>query len=99
MPLIIFGLVLSVPLIVFGATLIITLLQRFPILVWAGAALLGWIAGTLIVEDPGWMKLFADYQLLLNHVAGGVVGVAVVLGIAVVLRRRETPEEEEGAAT
>ena len=99
MPLIVFGLVLSVPLIVFGATLIITLLQRFPILVWAGAGLLGWIAGTLIVEDPGWMKLFADMPLLLNHIGGGVVGVAVVLGIATVLRRREKPEEEEGAAT
>ena len=41
MALIIFGLVISVPLIIFGATLIITLLQRFPVLVWAGAALLG----------------------------------------------------------
>lgn len=50
--LIIFGLVISIPLIVAGATLIMTLLTRFPILVWAGAALLGWIAGELIMEDP-----------------------------------------------
>ncbi len=50
--LIIFGLVISIPLIVAGATLIMKLLARFPALVWAGAALLGWIAGQLIMEDP-----------------------------------------------
>ncbi|MEO8652084.1 MAG: TerC family protein [Hyphomicrobiaceae bacterium] len=50
--LIIFGLVISIPLIVAGATLIMKLLTRFPALVWAGAALLGWIAGELIMEDP-----------------------------------------------
>ena len=48
--LIIFGLAISIPLIVAGATLIMALLTRFPVLVWAGAALLGWIAGELIVE-------------------------------------------------
>jgi YjbE family integral membrane protein len=50
--LIIFGLVISIPLIVAGATLIMMLLTRFPFLVWAGAALFGWIAGELIMEDP-----------------------------------------------
>lgn len=49
--LILFGLLLSIPLIMFGATLIIGLLTRYPILVWAGAALLGWIAGELIVSE------------------------------------------------
>ena len=49
--LIIFGLAISIPLIVAGATLIMALLTRYPILVWAGAALLGWIAGELIVDD------------------------------------------------
>lgn len=51
--LIIFGLVISVPLIVFGATLVMWLLTKFPILVWAGAALLGWIAGEMIIQDQG----------------------------------------------
>jgi hypothetical protein len=52
MTLIVFGLAISIPLIVAGATLIMALLTRFPILVWAGAGLLGWIAGELMVEDP-----------------------------------------------
>jgi YjbE family integral membrane protein len=49
--LIVMGLLISIPLVVFGATLIVELLTRFPILVWAGAALLGWIAGELMVSD------------------------------------------------
>jgi YjbE family integral membrane protein len=47
-----FGLLISIPLIVAGATLIMALLHKFPILVWAGAGLLGWIAGELLMEDP-----------------------------------------------
>ena len=52
MPLIIFGIGLSVPLIVFGSTLMLRLLTRFPILVVAGAALLGWVAGEIMIADP-----------------------------------------------
>ena len=48
-----FGLLVSIPLIVAGATLIMALLHKFPILIWAGAGLLGWIAGELLMEDPG----------------------------------------------
>jgi YjbE family integral membrane protein len=52
-PLLMLGLAISVPLIVAGAALIMALLTRLPILVWGGAALLGWIAGTVIATDPG----------------------------------------------
>jgi YjbE family integral membrane protein len=52
-PLLILGLVISIPMIVAGAALIMALLARLPILVWAGAALLGWIAGEVIATDPG----------------------------------------------
>jgi YjbE family integral membrane protein len=50
--LILLGLALSIPLIVFGSTLVLALLNRLPVLVWAGAALLGWIAGDLLCSDP-----------------------------------------------
>ena len=53
----IFGLAVSIPLIVIGATLITELVSRFPLFVWAGAALLGWIAGEMIVKDPGLHEL------------------------------------------
>jgi YjbE family integral membrane protein len=51
-PLLILGLAISIPLIVAGAALIMAVLNRLPILVWAGAALLGWIAGDVIATDP-----------------------------------------------
>lgn len=56
MPLIVFGLAVSVPIVVFGAGLLMQALSRFPILVWFGAGLLGWIAGELIATDPVWER-------------------------------------------
>ena len=50
--LIVFGLAVSIPMIIAGAALLMALLTKFPILVWAGAALLGWIAGEIMIEDP-----------------------------------------------
>jgi YjbE family integral membrane protein len=63
----IFGLLLSIPLIIMGAQLLTTIIERFPILVWIGAALLGWIAAEMILGDvavlqwlqvnlPSWVK-------------------------------------------
>jgi YjbE family integral membrane protein len=52
LPLLIFGLASSIPLIIAGAALIMALLSMLPILVWAGSALLGWIAGDVIATDP-----------------------------------------------
>jgi YjbE family integral membrane protein len=50
--LVIFGLVVSIPLIVWGSQLVLKLLDRFPVVIMFGAALLGWIAGGLIINDP-----------------------------------------------
>src|SRR5205085_10985319 len=51
-PLLVIGLAISVPLIVAGAALIMALLTRMPALVWAGAGLLGWVAGEVMATDP-----------------------------------------------
>jgi YjbE family integral membrane protein len=50
--LLILGLAISIPMIIAGAALIMMVLDRFPILVWLGAGLLGWIAGDVIASDP-----------------------------------------------
>ena len=60
--LILIGLATSMPLIIFGATLVMWLLTKMPVLVWAGAALLGWIAGELIVSDPGVLGLVKSFM-------------------------------------
>lgn len=57
--LILLGLALSIPFIIFGSTLLLPLFNRFPFLVWAGAALLGWVAGDLIGADTdiaAWLR-------------------------------------------
>lgn len=46
------GLAISIPVVIAGSALIMTVLQTFPLLVWAGAGLLGWIAGSLLATDP-----------------------------------------------
>jgi YjbE family integral membrane protein len=50
--LLILGLAISIPMIIAGAALIMLVLDRFPVLVWLGATLLGWIAGDVIETDP-----------------------------------------------
>jgi YjbE family integral membrane protein len=47
----IFGLLLSIPLIIMGAQFLTAIIERFPLLVWLGAALLGWIAAEMILGD------------------------------------------------
>ena len=54
------GLMVSIPLVIAGAALIMALLERFPVLVWAGGALLGWIGGGLIFDDVGQFLPGAD---------------------------------------
>jgi YjbE family integral membrane protein len=87
--LLMFGLAVSIPLIMAGAALVIALLERFPVIIWAGAALLGWIAGEIIASDP----LFAqDLDPTTAHsvrLAGATVGALLVLFIGM-LRRRWT---------
>jgi YjbE family integral membrane protein len=90
--LIIFGLIVSIPLIVAGAALLTRLLTRFPVLVWAGAALLGWIAGEIMVEDPivaGWLDAATMPRL---GTWAAMAGAAFVVGMGYVLvRARRVP--------
>ena len=61
MPLVIFGLLVSIPIIVWGSQLVIKLMDRFPIIITVGGMLLGWIAGTMAVTDPAVVGLPAQH--------------------------------------
>lgn len=52
MPLVVFGLLVSIPIIVWGSQMVIKLMDRFPMIITIGGMLLGWIAGTMAVTDP-----------------------------------------------
>ncbi len=84
MALVIFGLLVSVPFILGGSQFILKILDRFPIIVYAGGALLGWIAGTLMVDDPGISPHFPNLPEL--HVEGGIAGIVFVLGAALLIK-------------
>jgi YjbE family integral membrane protein len=99
-----FGLLLSIPLIIFGSQIITTIIERFPIFIWLGAALLGWIAGEMIAQDTaivGWAKTAMPSLLGPNNdVPGGIgpsqtveyiaqaIGALIVIGAAYMLRRK-----------
>ena len=92
--LIIFGLTISVPMIVAGAALLMTIMERYPILVWAGAALLGWIAGEIMIEDPavaGWLGADTVHRFVYWAAAAGA---AFVVGLGILLTRGKKPAEE-----
>jgi YjbE family integral membrane protein len=98
MPLVIFGLLVSIPIIVWGSQLVIKLMDRYPWVIVAGGMLLGWIAGTMAVTDPalmGWMPLAAPAvegstpQVLDSlRYAAGVAGALLVLATGKFLARR-----------
>jgi YjbE family integral membrane protein len=59
-PLVIFGLLVSIPIIVWGSQMVIKLMERFPFIIVLGGMLLGWIAGGMVVTDPAVLPHFAE---------------------------------------
>jgi YjbE family integral membrane protein len=56
--LLILGLAISIPLVIFGATLLLKLMDRFPVIITIGGGLIGWVAGEMLVTDSaltGWL--------------------------------------------
>ena len=74
--LLVIGLAVSIPMIIAGAALIMLVLDRFPVLIWIGAMLLGWIAGDVIVSDPIDQTLF--HNLLNGHIT--IEATSIILG-------------------
>ena len=64
--LLIVGLAISIPLIVFGSTLVLKLMERWPVVIILGAALLGWVAGEMAVEDVS-VKAWVDASIPAAH--------------------------------
>jgi YjbE family integral membrane protein len=87
------GLMVSIPIIIAGAALIVGLLDRLPMLIWAGAALLGWVAGQTIASDKVIIALVQ--RVIPDHLAGdielaaGCAGAVLVLVVGGFWRHRE----------
>ncbi len=86
MLLLILGLAISIPLVIFGSTLMIRLMERFPIIVTLGAALIGWVGGETIVSDVAFTGLLAGYPWV--HYLGAAAGATLVLVLGRALQQR-----------
>jgi YjbE family integral membrane protein len=102
--LLVIGLALSIPLVIFGSALLLKVIERFPIIVWLGAALLGFIAGEIGVSDPG-IKAWADGLAAsfgtdihtLGNVAGALSAVLVLaIGKELLMRQSSASGAESG---
>ena len=109
----ILGLLLTIPLIVFGSQMLLAVLTRFPLLIWAGAALLGWIAGEMLLGDVmvlEWLQNFnpalvepdPESPVGLHAIAwprhvASIVGASLVIGLGVLLRARATGTPPDAA--
>jgi len=88
------GLGISIPLVIFASTLLLKVMERYPVIVTLGAALLGYVAGEMGVTDPlvaPWIEANASWL----HVALPVAGVVIVIGLGKLLAARAEAGEEE----
>ena len=86
MVLLILGLAISIPLVVFGSTLMIKLMERFPVIIVLGAALIGWVGGETIVND----NILHDFVLAHPwiHYAAAAAGALLVVGLGKFVQAR-----------
>ena len=102
MTLLILGLAISIPLVVFGATLLVTLMERYPVIITVGAALIGMVAGEMLVTDPvvvNWMQAnIAGFRLdgakptlhgVELEIAAGAIGAVIVVVWGLWLAKRQ----------
>jgi YjbE family integral membrane protein len=85
--LIVFGLATSIPLIIAGSAILMALLDRFPVLVWAGAALLGWVAGDIMAKDSALHGFIAPDTMHRLEIWVAAAGALLVVGTGWLLRR------------
>lgn len=91
--LVIFGLLVSVPFIVCGSQVILKFIDRFPIIVWFGGALLGWIAGGMFVSDGFVVSNFP--QVADWHYPAGIVGALIVVAVGWYLQSKSKAKEKK----
>jgi predicted tellurium resistance membrane protein TerC len=91
------GLAVSIPVVIAGSALFLAIIERFPIVIWGGGALLGWIAGGLLPEDPIVAQHFSEATAEKLDIACGIAGAIVVVlaGLYLVRSSRARLEQQE----
>lgn len=87
MVLLILGLAISIPLVIFGSTLMIKLMERFPVIITLGAALIGWVGGETIVNDHLLQGVVLNHPWL--HYVAAATGAVLVVGVGKMMQSRQ----------
>ena len=88
------GLAVSIPVVIAGSALFLAIIERFPIVVWGGGALLGWIAGGLLPEDPIIAAHFSEATAETLEVVCGIAGAIIVVLVGLYLVKSRRVQEE-----
>lgn len=91
------GLVITVPVILFGSALLMKLMERFPIVVMIGAALIGWVAGEMVISDPA-IKDWVDANAAYLHTVSPIACAALVIVAGKLLERTHAKRRAETVA-
>ncbi|MGH6638253.1 MAG: TerC family protein [Polaromonas sp.] len=97
LPLLVLGLLVSIPLIIFGATLLTKVMERFPIIITIGAALLGFLAGEMLLTDPAVTGHFGTLGEQ-TVTFGGILGAVLVVALGTYLTKRQQKKVSAGEA-
>ena len=87
LPLVIFGLLVSIPIIVWGSQIVLKLMERFPLIITLGAMLLGWIAGQMAYSDPA-LKSYLPASVYWSY-AAAAVGALFVLATSKIIQQHQ----------
>ncbi|MBI3715561.1 MAG: TerC family protein, partial [Betaproteobacteria bacterium] len=87
--LVIIGLAISIPLIIYASTLLITVMERYPIVISIGAALIGWVAGEMTWDEEILKAFTGQFPEWFGYLAG-LAGAALVLGAGKMLAAKAT---------
>jgi YjbE family integral membrane protein len=92
--LLILGLLISIPLVIFGATILMRLMERFPVIITLGAAILGWVSGEMAATDPvlvAWVDANAAWLHWVAPAAGAIFVVVVGKALAARAEKEHKP--------
>lgn len=89
MTLVVFGILISIPVVVWGSQLVLTLMDRYPVVITAGGALLGWVGGGMLVADPALPAGLVDGIPYAKHLAAAA-GALMVVAIGKLTAARAT---------
>ena len=92
--LLILGLAISIPIVIFGSTLMLKLMERWPVIITLGGALLGWIAGEMMVTDPAidvWVEHNAAW--LEHWRVAAIIGAVIVIVVGTLMAKRKQMQQ------